>query len=99
MIVYDNAPTINEWLTNFKFLFQALYYRSSTFFMAKIFHVYLFRGILFSLFSISTKIFEHEIFFSSVNEEVYSKVYHSLHYYFSRLSSLLLSGRPVQARC
>ena len=35
----------------------------------------LFCGILFSLFS---KIFEHEIFFSSVIEEVYSEVYHSL---------------------
>ena len=50
--------------------------------MAKIFHVYLFRGILFSVFSISMKIFEQELFFSSVNEEVYSEVYHLLSYYF-----------------
>lgn len=25
MIVYNNAPTVNEWSTDFKFLFQALY--------------------------------------------------------------------------
>ena len=34
-------------------------YCSFTFFMAKIICVYLFPGILFPLFSISTKIFEH----------------------------------------
>ena len=34
------------------------------FFVSKIIHVYLFRGILFSFFSTSTKIFEHELFFS-----------------------------------
>ena len=49
------------------------------------------------------KIFEHNckliIIFSSVNGglEVYSEVYHSLDYHFSRLS-ILLSGRSVQAR-
>ena len=44
------------------------------FFMSKIIHVYLFRGILFSFFSILMKIFEHRLFFSFVNEEVYSEV-------------------------
>ena len=39
-------------------------YRSSTFFVSKIFHVYLFRGILFSFFSTLTRIFEHKLFFS-----------------------------------
>ena len=33
-------------------------------FVSKIFHVYLFRGILFLLFSTSTKIFEHKLIFS-----------------------------------
>ena len=74
-------------------------YHSSTFFVAKIIHVYIFRSILFLLFSISLKIFEHKIFFSEVNKEVYSEVYHLLDQYFSRLSSLLLSGRPVQTKC
>ena len=36
----------------------------SHFFVSKIIHVYLFRGILFSFFSTLTKIFEHELFFS-----------------------------------
>ena len=44
---------------------------------------YLFRGKLFLLFSISTKILEHKVFFSSVSEEMYSEVYHSPVYYFS----------------
>ena len=73
--------------------------RSSTFFMFKIFHVYLFCGILFLLFSISMKIFEHELFFSSVNGRVYleRRTTRTISY-FSKLSSLLLSGRPVQAK-
>ena len=53
---------------------------------------------IISLFSISTKIFEHKLCFSSVNQEVYLELYHSVDYYFSRLSSLLLSGRPVQVK-
>ena len=44
------------------------------FFVSKIIHVYLFRGILFLFFSILTKIFEHELLFSFVNEEVYLEV-------------------------
>ena len=44
------------------------------------------------------KIFEHKLFFSSDNEEVYLEVHHSLDDYFSRLSSLLLSGRPVEVK-
>ena len=44
------------------------------FFMSKIIHVYLFRDILFLFISIFTKIFEHKIFFSFVNEAVYSEV-------------------------
>ena len=70
-------------------------YHGSTFFMAKIIYAYLFRGKLFSLFSISTKILEHKLFF---NEVVYLEVYHSLDHYCLRLSSLLLSGRPVQVK-
>ena len=67
-------------------------------FVTIIYHV-LVCGIQFSSFSISTKILEHNPFFSSVNEEVYPEVYHLLDYYFSRLSSLLLSGKPVEVKC
>ena len=56
-------------------------------------------GELFLLFSISMKIFEHKLFFISVNEKVYLEVYHLFDYYFSRLSCLLLSGSPVQVKC
>ena len=66
-------------------------YRSSTFFMSKIIHVYLFRGILFLFLSTSTKIFEHELFFSL---EAYPAIRLTD---FSRLSSLL-SGMPVQVK-
>ena len=50
----------------------------SLFYVSKIIHVYLFHGILFSFFSICMKIFKHRLFFSMVNEVVYSEVYHSL---------------------
>ena len=61
--------------------------------------VYLFRGILLLLFGIFTKVFEHKLFSGwYVNEEVYSEEYHLLDYCISRLSSLLLSGRPVQSK-
>ena len=43
------------------------------------------------------KIFEHELFFSSVNEEVYSEVYHSFDYCFSRLSFYYyLAGKTLE---
>ena len=66
-------------------------------FVAKIIYIYLFRGLLFSFISISTK-YLNKIFLDSVNEEVYLEEYHSLDYYFSRLSLLFLSDRQVQAR-
>ena len=60
---------------------------------------YLFCGILFSLFSISMKTCEQKLLFSSINEELYSEVYHSLDHCFSILSyNMLLSGRLVQAK-
>ena len=63
------------------------------FFVAKTVHVMV--CYVFSLFSIFMKIFEHDLFFSLVNEEVYSEVYRLLDYYFSELSPLLSSGRSV----
>ena len=59
----------------FNILYIPSMYHSSTFCGSKIFHVYLCRSILFSFISISTKRIEHELFFSSVNEEVYSEVH------------------------
>ena len=47
--------------------------------MAKIIHVYLFHNKLFSLFSISVRIFEQELLFSLVND-VYSEIYQEKHY-------------------
>ena len=58
-------------------------YHSSTFFMSKIIHVYLFRGILFLFLSTSTKIFEHELFFSL---EAYPAIRST---YFSKLSFVI----------
>ena len=63
-------------------------YHSSIFFMAKIIHVCLFRGKLFSLFSISTKIFEHKLFsVQLIKRYTQNCTIHLTISYFSRLSS------------
>ena len=59
-------------------------------FVAEIIRVYLFRGILFLLFSISMKIFEQKLFFSSVNEEMYSEVYHLLDILFKAIIFIII---------
>ena len=47
------------------------------------------------LFNVSMKVFDFSV--QLMNRCIYLEVYHLLAYYFSKLSSLLLSGRPVQA--
>ena len=82
-------------LTSFIIIIQVIYH-TSTFFMSKIIHVYLFRGIVFSFFSTSMKIFERKLFFNLELSGSYAAIRLT---YFSRLSSLLLlSGMPVQAK-
>ena len=78
-------------------IIYTVYTAVSLFFVSKIIHVYLFRNILFLFFSILTKIFEHGLFFSFVNQRRCTRKHTiCLISYFSGLvSSLLLSNRPV----
>ena len=84
--------------TNSKFYYRLVdikfNYHCSTFFRAKITHVYF--VVLFLLFSTSTKLFL--IIFQFSYEEVYSEVYHLLDFIESSRNETILTTKKVELR-